>query len=106
MALSKKITYPNGTETNYHKIIRVSILSNESKFETNEEIQTVTTYDATIIVNSYVSNTVRATGINNYVIQKTYSLNLTAEIVHNNCIMHLAYDLLKTQPEFADAEDV
>ena len=106
MALYKNVKYPNGVETNYHKITQVMILASEKHLMINEQIQTVAGYNATIVVNSYVSNTVRTTSVDNYVVQKTYSFNLSTESVHENCIMHLSYDLLKTLPEFTDAEDV
>ena len=105
MALSKKLVYPNGTETNYHKIVEVVVRARDEHTEAEVTYKT-SDYLVCVYVNSYTSDTIRSTGIRNYVVQRMYNFSVSTSVMHNNCIMHLSYDLLKTLPEFADAEDV
>jgi hypothetical protein len=108
MALSKNIQYPNGTETNYHKIHSIA-LTHYSEIRTDPtggEDVFDTSYYMEITVYSYVSKEIRKVSSHNYLTNYNARVVCDAADVENKNIMHLAYDLLKTLPEFADAEDV
>ena len=94
MALRKKIRQRNGIETNYHRIAMV-------KIETNQQ--------TTILLKSYLNEESRnyEKSINGkdfnmpYVADEYLSFGYDEKMNVSN-----AYNLLKTHPDFMDAEDV
>ena len=107
MALSKKIIYPNGTETNYHKIHSVTLthVSAITNTETGEEVVDIS-YNVEVQVYSYVSKEIRKINEHNYLRNYAVVEVRPAEEVENANIMALAYEIVKRDGRFADAEDV
>ena len=116
MALLKNFRYPNGTETNYHKISELRVLPKKyvvhhipkEPDEVREENQseTVTSYMITVTLCSYVSRTVRESGSNNYLHCKNYSFEISEEQMLTEPIMKISYDKIKSLQEFEGAVDV
>lgn len=157
MALSKKIQYANGTETNYHKISEMRITpitryetvypevveeettitetvevegveevtetaeaeaettetedegTEVEEAETGEPVEPIITakktYYTTIYVHSYVNQDIREGSERNFLQSKKYEKEVSEETIATP-IMTLGYDILKSFPEFVDAEDV
>ena len=120
MALLKNIKYPNGTESNYHKIAKVSLAK-----RTNEVIRHVTStdengtligsvpvkerveiYETEVYVRSYTSKEIRDTGDSNYLKEYRFYFAIPTEQVDSTPVFTVVYNLLKTKPEFEGAEDV
>ena len=115
MALLKNIKYPNGTETNYHKISELKIIPSVrtlSKTEVVDGVETIIPdgtercYQVGIIVRSYVSQDIREGSEYNYLSIKKYDATFGAEEIETVSIMALAYNALKDMPEFSGAEDI
>ena len=134
MALLKNIQYPNGTETNYHKIGEIRVIPQPDKIdyvekviepvelvedttsENNEEMETLPPIEYEEIVTkmvsvmvqvlSYVSQEIRDTGVKNNLTSQISYFNLTMEQLSTNDIMTVCYGLIKTLPEFEGAENV
>lgn len=155
MALFKNFKYPNGTETNYHKIgeIRIVPLPDrvtyiEEPVETPEVIETpvatvaegeipevempegempeeekaegempeapmttlvpVHTKYVSVMVQilSYVSQEIRETGVKNNLTGQLQYFSISMDELVSADIMTLCYNLVKTLPDFVDAEDI
>jgi hypothetical protein len=172
MALLKKFQFPNGTETNYHKIGEMKLVPLpdtviyipiepvepveeevsegtiivETPDEVTEEPTTpedpvepetpedpeepidpeepvdpelpeepeapeyqevvVKNYSVVVQLLSYVSQEVREHGVDNHLNSKLYYFNVTLEQLTSTDILKLGYHLIKTLPEFEDAENV
>lgn len=164
MALLKKFQYPNGTETNYHKIGEIRIvpiadkiiyvekepevvieevvgeeipeeltLFNEGTEATGEEpvdpetptdpeepvgpeepvepqpeVVPVVIKQVSVMVQilSYVSQEVRETGAKNHLTSQLYYFTISMEQLVATDVMKLCYSLVKTLPDFADAENI
>lgn len=164
MALLKKFQYPNGTETNYHKIGEIRIvpiadkiiyvekepevvieevvgeeipeeltLFNEGTEATGEEpvdpetptdpeepvgpeepvepqpeVVPVVIKQVSVMVQilSYVSQEVRETGSKNHLTSQLYYFTISMEQLVATDVMKLCYSLVKTLPDFADAENI
>lgn len=149
MALLKKFQYPNGTETNYHKLgeIRIvpiadkvtyievpveepdapvesidpvvidageatdpEIVNPEVEPEGGPEIEYIPVYtkqfSIMIQILSYVSQEIRETGVNNHLSSRLDYFVVTIDELIATDIMKLGYHLVKTLPEFVDAEDI
>ena len=168
MALLKKFQFPNGTETNYHKIGEMKLVplpdtvvyipvepvepvEEESEgtiiIETPDEVAeepiapeepvepeapeeptdpegpidpevpeepetpeyqevVIKNYSVVIQLLSYVSQEVREHGVDNHLNSKLYYFNVTLEQLTSTDILKLGYNLIKTLPEFEDAENV
>lgn len=145
MALFKNFKYPNGTETNYHKIgeIRIVPLPDrvtyiEEPVETPEVIETpvatvaegeipevempegempeapmttlvpvYTKYVSVMIqILSYVSQEIRETGVKNNLTGQLQYFSISMDELVSADIMTLCYNLVKTLPDFVDAEDI
>ena len=120
MALLKNIKYPNGTESNYHKIARMSLAKKNTEVirypeptydENGEPImpipvkEIVENYEMEVYVRSYTSKEIRLTGESNYLKEYRFYFVVPAEQVEDNPIFPVVYNLLKTKPEFEGAED-
>lgn len=91
MALHKDIRQEDGVTTSYHRILHI--------------IQTVNR-QTSISVLSYVDETAR-NDEKTLVIQQPYSKSITYETTYDeNMTVAMAYDFLKTLPQFEGAEDV
>lgn len=120
MALQKNIKYPNGTESNYHKIARISLAK-----RTNETVRYVPSYDENgaliesapikerveiyemeVYVCSYTSKEIRDTGDSNYLKEYRFYFMVPTELVESTPIFTVVYNFLKTKPEFEGAEDI
>lgn len=115
MALLQNIQYPNGTETNYHKISELHITPYSTQEyinvpteedDLNTEIRECKYYYIQSIVCSYVSKNIRENNSSNYLLKTQYSHKVSAEQVETLPIMSVAYAALKTEPVFSGAEDV
>ena len=158
MALFKNFKYPNGTETNYHKIgeIRIVPLPDrvtyvEEPVEAPEAIETpeapetpetpavvtegempegempegekvegempempmttlvpvYTKYVSVMVqILSYVSQEIRDTGVKNNLTGQLQYFSISMDELVSADIMTLCYNLVKTLPDFIDAEDV
>lgn len=156
MALLKKIQYPNGTETNYHKIgeIRIVPLADQTILvpiepETPEVVEEIVPAEAStepanteavaegevepatpeepekpeepeieyeevvvktvsimVQILSYVSQEIRETGANNNLTGQLQYFTVDMETLVSTDIMALCYNLIKTLPQFEDAEDI
>ena len=95
MALLKEIEQPNGIKTTYHRIISLDIITNHLNL---------------IKVASYTSPEKRQEEIN--AIQNKTEYNIYTDMLYKitdynqNMTISMAYDYLKTLPEFKDSEDV
>ena len=119
MALLKNIKYPNGTESNYHKISRLTLAKFREKslhypepnFNEEEPVpvepveEFVEKYEIEVYVYSYTSKEVRDNSLGNYLKEYHFYLTTSAELAETNPIFPLVYELLKNTPEFQDAED-
>ena len=119
MALLKNIKYPNGTESNYHKIARISLAKRtietvryETSFDENgvliESIpvkERVENYETEVYVRSYTSKEIRDTGDSNYLKEYRFYFAIPTELAESTPIFTVVYNLLKTKPEFEGAED-
>lgn len=89
MALSKSIRQPDGVTTNYHRIMALDITTNRQN---------------SIVVFSYVDEQARIDETSNdvtpYRKSKTYETDYCQSMT-----IDLAYEYLKTLPEFKDAKD-
>lgn len=159
MALFKNFKYPNGTETNYHKIgeIRIVPLPDQVTYieevvetpevtetpevvleeGTPEVVETVaegegegtpegetmpempemgpvvnlipvyTKYVSVMVqILSYVSQEIRDTGVKNNLTGQLQYFSIPMDELTSADIMTLCYNLVKTLPDFADAEDI
>ena len=164
MALLKKFQYPNGTETNYHKIGEIRIVPIADKIiyvekepevvveevigeeipeeltlfnegtevtgkepaepetpadpeepvgpeepaEPQPEMVPVVVKQVSIMVQilSYVSQEVRETGSKNHLTSQLHYFTISMEELVATDIMELCYSLVKTLPDFADAENI
>lgn len=114
MALLKNIKYPNGTETNYHKISEIKIVPFTKTVmvtpaSSPEEIpvyETLRLYRVEMVVRSYVSQDIRDDSEYNYLAIKKYDKEAIPEEMESTPIMKLAYDALKLVPDFEGAEDI
>ena len=111
MALLKNIKYPNGTESNYHKISEIHVyeqkeyvcigeVDNEDKWEAQKS------YKLNFRVFSYVSQEIRTNNNDNYVVFNDITVTASLEEIENTPIIKLAYNKLKDTETFANAEDV
>lgn len=66
----------------------------------------VKNYSVVVQLLSYVSQEVRAHGVDNHLNSKLYYFNVTLEQLTSTDILKLGYHLIKTLPEFEDAENV
>ena len=131
MALLKNFKYPNGTETNYHKIGEIRIAPKPDQVETilvSEAVypeeggemgamlgpivpaiyETVTKKYVQIMVQilSYVSQEIREDALDNVVTKQLQYFAISMDELIANDIMTICYDYLKTLAVFEDAEDV
>lgn len=165
MALLKKFQFPNGTETNYHKIGEMKLVplpdtiiyvpiepvepegdasEGTTIIETPEEVAEepiapeeptepetpeeptdpeepvdpelpeepeyqeiiIKNYSVVVQLLSYVSQEIRVHGVDNHLNSKLYYFNATLEELTSTDILKLGYNLIKTLPEFEDAENV
>ena len=156
MALFKNFKYPNGTETNYHKIgeIRIVPLPDQVTYieevvetpetpevvleeGTPEVVETVaegegegtpegevtpempemgpvvnlipvyTKYVSVMVqILSYVSQEIRDTGVKNNLTGQLQYFSISMDELVSADIMTLCYNLVKTLPDFVDAEDI
>ena len=111
MALSKNIKYPNGTESNYHKISEIVISSSTSYgYEHSEEQEPQLVekkfYNIEYILRSYVSATIRKENESQSLVNSKHLFFATANEVDNTPIFKLAYDALKKEPAFEGSEDI
>ena len=115
MALQKKIVYPNGIEINYHRIHRISFWYeqdniNLTQFLNAEQIEKHTPYNGGFFVEielySYLNKDIRNNDVEYRIESNLYHMLLTSEEIGTKPIMTLAYEFLKTLPEFVGAEDV
>lgn len=91
MALAKEIRQSDGVTTNYHRILFITITPNRQN---------------SIAVLSYVDNEARDSEKEN-VISQPYQKSITYETAYSpNMTVEMAYEYLKTLPEFAGAIDV
>jgi hypothetical protein len=87
MALLQNIQYPNGTETNYHKINYVTLNDQEVTCE----------------LKSYTSIDYRK--VNKSADSSYYHFTITVEEEESMGIRALCYTKIKSLPEWEDAED-
>ena len=164
MALLKKFQYPNGTETNYHKLGEIRIVPIADKVtyievpveepevpvvpeapveatEPTEVVETVAEepteptevtepeipgeeeikpeypaveyvpvytkqYSIMVQILSYVSQEIRETGAKNHLSSQLNYFTVDVNTLVEKDIMALCYELVKTLPEFADAENI
>ena len=120
MALLKNIKYPNGTESNYHKIARLSlakrtneIIRYETSYDENGALientpvkERVENYEMEVYVRSYTSKEIRDTGDSNYLKEYRFYFVVPTELVEGTPVFTVVYNFLKTKPEFEGAEDI
>lgn len=125
MALNKDITLQNGVTCNYHRITELnlrirekeSIIETEEPFTVTDEEGNETTIQQpkqekaietsrtlTFDVSHYVSKDIRDTVINSAVKKEEHMIKLSEEDTESN-IRTVAYEYLKTLPEYEDARD-
>lgn len=107
MALSKKITYSNGTEANYHKIHTVALTHRSVITHTENGEEVIDTgYEMIVNVYSYVSKDIRK--INEHANLTTYVARefCALDAIKKSNIMALAYDIVKKTDQFSGAEDI
>lgn len=97
MALVKKIIYPNGTESNYHKIYSLDV--RPCREDLGDK------YYITVFVYSYVSKDIRMENVNNSLTTNHCGFLVEKEDLETVPVMKLTYDYLKTTPEFEEALD-
>jgi hypothetical protein len=145
MALFKNFKYPNGTETNYHKIGEIRIVPLPDRVTYIEEpveipevieatvatvaegempegempegempeaptttlVPVYTKYVSVMVqILSYVSQEIRETGVKNNLTGQLQYFSISMDELVSADIMALCYNLVKTLPDFVDAEDI
>ena len=111
MALLKNIKYPNGTESNYHRIHEISLMHSPYVKYVSTEDGVVKeyiddNYTLNITVRSYVSRNIRMENEENYLEVRIIITNGTSAMVEGSNIMALGYQMVKEDPEFMYSEDV
>ena len=98
MALKKTIVQPNGVTTEYHKITYAGLSDRNGEQPSEEKFPLM----LEVLVRSFLNAEYRKSG--NCVDVNSYSFTLTSE-EETQGIREVAYNKLKTIPEFEGAED-
>lgn len=96
MALNKQITLENGISYNYHRIANTRL----DAIEENGSI----VYNLRLHVLGYVSEDIRDSGTDKYVVANDYSFRITEEESESN-LRNVGYNYIKLMKEFEDAID-
>ena len=96
MALNKQITLDNGVSYNYHRIANARLDAIE---EDNEIV-----YNLRLRVLGYISEDIRDSGVDKYVVTNDYAFRITQDESESN-LRNVGYTYMKLLKEFEDAVD-